>query len=151
MNRAERYFAQKASNLLSNKEAFYQWLKSLPFDQIVGYARQAKSCPLVGFAKSAGFPVEEITFNHFDISFGGSHSFAVMGVSKDGYEEDGIDETPYWFSDFVQIVDRIYEKGHPVSAKSAIAILDSLNDPILKYSPEQISLKDILHLETEGR
>lgn len=152
MNKAEKYLAEKASQLFNTSDAFYQWLTASPPDQIVGYASKAKCCPLVGFAESQGFPVEEITFNHFDVSFGDNHSFAVMGVNQHGWEEDGVDETPYWFSDFVQIIDRIYEAGHPVSAKNAIAILVLiLEDPLTKEDPEGICFSDVIRLETEGK
>jgi hypothetical protein len=147
MNKAEKYLAEKASKLLNTSKAFYQWLSSLPPNQIVGYARKAKSCPLVGFVKAQGFPVKEITFNHFDVSFGNDHSFAVMGVNDSGNQDDDVDETPYWFSDFVQIVDRIYGTDDPVSAKNAKAIIIALSHPDIGEDPESISLEDVLQFE----
>lgn len=147
MNKGEKHFVEKASELFDSYGNFYEWLQSLPPDQVVGYARIAKSCPIAGYASAIGFPVEDITFAHFDISFGDGHSFAVMGVNQDGFEDDGVDEIPYWFSDFVNIVDRIYKQGHPVSARSAKAIIDALKDDDLGEDPEGIRLEDVLRFE----
>jgi hypothetical protein len=147
MNKAEKYFAEKASQLLNTEDAFYDWLNNLPPDAVVGYSRSGHNCPIAVYAKNQGFPVENITFNHLDISFGEDHSFAVMGVNKDGYEDDGVDETPYWFSDFVQIIDRVYKAGDPVLVKSAKAIIKALKDPDIGEDPDHITLEDILRFE----
>ncbi len=150
MNKAEKFFAEKTSNLLLKSDNFFKWLQSLPPEEIIGYAGNKTCCPIVKFAKKNGIPVLEVTFGHIDISLSEGHTFAVMGVSENWDVEDNIEDTPYWLSDFVQIVDRINKEGAPVTASQAIAILNLLEDPH-SFGPEGIDAELVEKAEIDGR
>ncbi len=124
MNRAKKFFIEKALQFFSEPLPFEQWLKSKPLDEVVGYAKSLCDCPLAIFSKYLGFPVVEVTVGHMDILVG-SREVTPFGTSKEGYTEDGVLDTEdaIWWWDFVNMIDDHHNQGNPITASRALAVL----------------------------
>jgi len=153
MNRAESFFVDRAHKLFGSPEPFRAFLLQQPVDAIVGFARDACSCPLATFAKSQRIPLIRLTSGHLDIDLCGK-SFTILGVNHDGYVEHGVLDTEdaYWFSDFVNLVDRLHPKGVSITAARSLLLLNTLL--VSKIHPDELTEEDLtaadgVHLEID--
>lgn len=143
MNRAKKFFADRAHTLFTTPDTFRAFLLQQNPDAIVGTARDTRNCPLATFAKVQGFPVTSLTFGHLDIDLG--KPVAVLGVNQQGFVEEGILDTEdaYWYFDFVNLVDRLHEKETPITAARALLLLNTLL--VSDVHPDELTEADLTH------
>ena len=124
MNKVEKYYVNKVWKHFYTEEAFKSWLESLPPETVVGVPQSYDNCPIAQYCKILKIPVLEVTWGHLDIDYGGNRSFAVLGVDREGREQDNVLQTEEsaWYVDFIENVDRSNLKV--VKASDCLNLLD---------------------------